>query len=244
MTTAIAITGKSGNGKTTFVKSLANAIKSLHPDKTILLVDTDVTNELGWAYGVNPVNKISDLLIGSFKTKLPQDISVNELAEWAILDVLVEIKPGLDLLVYGYNPKRECKCYLTNIMCNELTKKTQEYDYVIFDCEYNVGLLNKLVDTPIDSTLIITDTAPVSLYLAAKIKEKSIKYACFGQIGVILNKVKTLSEETGQILADYDLNILGQLPYDSELEQNSVSKKSDLIETRMKELLFRLNIPF
>lgn len=244
MTTSIAITGKSGNGKTTFVKALANAIKALHPNKTILLVDTDVTSELAWAYGVSPDNKIADLLIGSFKTKLPQDISVNELAEWAILDVLIEIKPGLDLLIYGYNPKRECKCYLANIICKELTKKTQEYDYVIFDCEYNVGLLNKLVDTPIDSTLIITDTAPISLYLAAKIKEISIKYACFGQIGVVLNKVQNLTEETGQILADYDLNILGQLPYDPQLEENSVSKKSDLIDTRMKELLFRLNIPF
>ncbi|MEI7474356.1 MAG: AAA family ATPase [bacterium] len=244
MTVSIAITGKSGNGKTTFVKALANVLKSIHPQKTVLLVDTDVTNELSWAYGVNAENKISDLLIGSYKAKLPQDISAHELAAWAINDILIEIKPGLDLLVYGYNPKRECKCYLANAICSEVTKTTQDYDYVIFDCEYNVGLLNKLVDTPIDTTLIITDTTAVSLYLASKIKEKSIKYACPGQIGIILNKVKNFSEETRKILSDYELNILGHIPYDPILEENSVSKNSELIETRMKELLFRLNIPF
>ena len=44
MTTTIAITGKSGSGKTTITKGFLNLLKEYYPDKTILLFDNDLSS--------------------------------------------------------------------------------------------------------------------------------------------------------------------------------------------------------
>lgn len=47
MTTKIAITGKSGSGKTTITKAFLRIIQETFPEKSILLFDNDLTGELG-----------------------------------------------------------------------------------------------------------------------------------------------------------------------------------------------------
>ena len=51
MTTTLAITGKSGSGKTTLVKSFLRVFQEYFPDKTVLLVDNDLSGELGHSFG-------------------------------------------------------------------------------------------------------------------------------------------------------------------------------------------------
>ena len=43
MTTTIAITGKSGSGKTTITRAFLAVIKEKYPDKSILLFDNDLS---------------------------------------------------------------------------------------------------------------------------------------------------------------------------------------------------------
>ena len=50
MTVKLAITGKSGNGKTTIVKAFLELFKELFPEKSILLFDNDLTGELGHSF--------------------------------------------------------------------------------------------------------------------------------------------------------------------------------------------------
>ena len=45
MTTTIAITGKSGSGKTTITKAFLNVLKEKFPEKSILLFDNDLSGE-------------------------------------------------------------------------------------------------------------------------------------------------------------------------------------------------------
>ena len=52
MTSTIAVIGKSGSGKTTIVKALYDVIKEYFPDKSILLVDNDLTAELAGRFGL------------------------------------------------------------------------------------------------------------------------------------------------------------------------------------------------
>ena len=53
MTTKIAITGKSGSGKTTITKAFLNILNEKFPDKSFLLIDNDLTGELGHSFGLD-----------------------------------------------------------------------------------------------------------------------------------------------------------------------------------------------
>ena len=52
MTTKLAITGKSGSGKTTVTKAFMTIMKEMFPEKSILLFDNDMTSELGPRFGI------------------------------------------------------------------------------------------------------------------------------------------------------------------------------------------------
>ena len=56
MTSTIAVIGKSGSGKTTVVKALYEIIKEQFKDKTILLIDNDLTEELAGRFGLRISN--------------------------------------------------------------------------------------------------------------------------------------------------------------------------------------------
>ena len=53
MTFKLAITGKSGSGKTTIVKAFLRIFQELFPDKSILLFDNDLSSELGHSFGLD-----------------------------------------------------------------------------------------------------------------------------------------------------------------------------------------------
>lgn len=58
MTSTIAIVGKSGSGKSSVTYSLCNLIKNKFQDKSILLVDNDLTQELAGFWGLKIENTI------------------------------------------------------------------------------------------------------------------------------------------------------------------------------------------
>lgn len=47
MTIKLAVTGKSGSGKTTITKAFLRIFQELFPEKSILLFDNDLASELG-----------------------------------------------------------------------------------------------------------------------------------------------------------------------------------------------------
>ena len=58
MTVKIAVTGKSGSGKTTITKGLLKVLREYFPDKSVLLFDNDLSGELGHTYGLDIRNTI------------------------------------------------------------------------------------------------------------------------------------------------------------------------------------------
>lgn len=246
MTVKLAITGKSGSGKTTLVKAFMNVFEQMYPNKSILLFDNDLTSELAHSFGLDIRNTIYGIRIGKheYKTGIPEDMSKQEYIEWAMEDILVPINDNVDIIESWFVGSRDCRCPITKQINDAVEKLVNRYDFVIFDCEFDLKYLTQLVDTEIDSTIIVANPTEESAHLAQRIKEFSAKYAAGNQLGVVINKVdNSKMPQLSEILRKYELDILGVVPYDKQLETNSVSKNSQVVIDAIKHFYSRLNLP-
>ena len=246
MSVTIAVAGKSGSGKTTIVKALWKVIRAKYPNKSILLFDNDLTAELGHSFGKDIRKTVYGIRSGKheYKTGIPDNMTKQEYIEWALEDILEQIDDNTDIIVSWLTGSKDCRCPITKQLNDSLVKLISRYDFVIFDCEFDLKYLQQLVEIPVNVTLIIANGDEASIHLAKRIEEYSAKYAAGEQLGVILNRVNT--NEIGHLtslLNKYDLSILGTIANDSSLNGNEVSKDSNYINKTIEQLYYRLNIP-
>lgn len=245
MSVTIAITGKSGSGKTTLAKSLMKTLQKKYPEKSILIVDNDLSGEFGHTFGLDIRNTIYGIRSGKheYKTGIPSKMTKSEYIEWALQDILVSLDENVDLIVSWLVATKDCRCPITKQMNDALVKLLSNYDFVIFDCEFDLKYLIQLVDIPIDLTLIVTLPIEESVNLTQRIEEYSAKYASDGQIGVVLNKVHGNEEnKIYELLNKYSLDVLGIIPYDESL-LNNLSKNSENVDEALEGFYSRLNLP-
>ena len=246
MTIKLAITGKSGSGKTTVTKAFLNIIKEMFPEKSILLFDNDLTGELGHSFGLDIRNTIYGIRSGKheYKTGIPEDMSKQEFIEWAMEDIVVSIEDNVDIIVSWFVGSKDCRCPITGQINDAILKLIDRYDIVIFDCEFDLKYLNQLVDTDIDTTIIVANPSEASAHLAKRIEEFSSKYAAGNQLGVVINKVENNDlTDVYTLLKKYDLDVLGVIPFDDKLVENTVKKESEIVKEAIKQFYFRLNLP-
>ena len=246
MTTKLAITGKSGSGKTTITKAFLRIFQELFPEKSILLFDNDLANELGHSFGLDIRNTIYGIRSGKheYKTGIPEGMTKQEFVEWAMEDIVVPICDNVDIIVSWFVGSKDCRCPITGQINDAVLKLIERYDIVIFDCEFDLKYLNQLVDTDIDTTIIVANPTDESAHLAKRIEEFSAKYAAGGQLGVVINKVE--NNEIASIyglLNKYQLDVLGVIPFDEHLKENSIARDSKIIQEAIKQFYFRLNLP-
>lgn len=246
MTTKLAITGKSGSGKTTVTKAFLRLFQEVYPEKTILLFDNDLASELGHSFGIDIRETIYGIRSGKheYKTGIPENMTKQEYIDWALEDILVSLNENVDIIVSWFVASKDCRCPITKQINDAIVKLIERYDIVIFDCEFDLKYLNQLVDTDMDTTLIIANPTDESAHLAKRIEEFSAKYSAGGQIGVILNKVEN-KEITSvyELLKKYDLDIFGVIPMDEDLVQNSIERDSTKVQEAIKQFYYRLNLP-
>ena len=246
MTKKIAITGKSGSGKTTIVKAFLNILKEKYPEKSILLFDNDLAGELGHTFGLDIRNTIYGIRSGKheYRTGIPQQMTKQEYIEWAIEDIVIPIEDNIDIIVSWLSGSKDCRCPITSQLNVALQKLIERYDFVIFDGEFDLKYLNQLIDTNIDLAIIIANPTIESISLAKRINEYSAKYAAGGQIGIIINKV--LNEDMSEVFSlakQNDLEILGTVPFDENLSRGLLSRNSQNVNDAINNLYFRLNLP-
>ena len=244
MTSTIAVIGKSGSGKTTIVRALQNTIKDFFPEKSILLIDNDLSQELAQRFNLAINNTVYGIRSGKheYNTGIPKKMTKQEYVERALEDILTEIDDNTEILVSHLVASKDCICPITKIMNEALVKLIDRYDFVIFDCEYDLKYLTQLVDYPIDTTLLVTKPDSKSILLASKIYESNKKYAAAGQFSIILNQLKNGQENIIQEASKaYSLDILGVIQkYDDAADNNKVNYEATEI---MKNLYSRLNLP-
>lgn len=246
MTVKLAITGKGGSGKTTIVKAFMELFKQMYPEKSILLFDNDLTGELGHSFGLDIRNTIYGIKSGKheYKTGIPEDMTKQEFIEWAMEDIIVTLDENIDIIVSWLVGSKDCRCPITKQINDAVNKIINRYDLVIFDCEFDLKYLNQLVDTEIDSTIIVAKPTVESVHLAKRIEEFSSKYAAGNQLGVVLNKVDNNNlASVYEFLRNNNLEVLGVIPFDENLKENSVSKESLIVQQAIKDFYFRLNLP-
>ena len=246
MTTTIAITGKGGSGKTTITKGFLNLLKEFYPDKTILLFDNDLSSELGHSFGLDIRNTIYGIRSGKheYKTGIPSKMTKQEYIEWALEDIVVPIEDNVDLVVSWLVASKDCRCPITQQINDAVLKLINRYDFVLFDCEFDLKYLNQLVDIDIDLTIITANATEESVHLAKRIEEFNAKYAAGGQMGVVLNMVK--GNETAQVyelLQRFNLETLGVIPFAEDLKEKPIMRNSEKITDAIKHFYFRLNLP-
>jgi CO dehydrogenase nickel-insertion accessory protein CooC1 len=105
-------------------------------------------------------------------------------------DILVSINDNVDIIESWFVGSRDCRCPITKQINDAVEKLISRYDFVIFDCEFDLKYLNQLVDTNIDLALIVANPTIESVKLVKRISEFSSKYAAGGQMGIVLNKVQ------------------------------------------------------
>ena len=246
MTYKLAITGKSGSGKTTITKAFLRTFQELFPDKSMLLFDNDLSGELGHTFGLDVRNTIYGIRSGKheYKTGIPEDMTKQEFIEWAMEDILVPLYDNVDLIVSWFVGSKDCRCPITGQINYAVQKLIERYDIVIFDCEFDLKYLNQLVDTDIDTTLIIANPTEDSALLAKRIEEFSAKYAAGNQLGVVVNKADNKDlEGLYNMLKRFDLEVLGVIPFDEDLRNGSISRESKIVNNAIKQFYFRLNLP-
>ena len=246
MTTKIAITGKGGSGKTTIAKSLLSILREYFPEKSILVVDNDLSAEFGHSYGLDIRNTIYGIRSGKheYKTGIPQHMTKSEYVEWAMEDIIVSLDDYTDVIVTWFTGSKDCRCPITQQINDALLKIINRYDFVIFDCEFDLKYLNQLVDTDIDLTLIVALPYEESVMLAKRIEEFSAKYAAGGQMGVIINRVRDeRMQNVSNMLKCHELDIVGCIPFDSELSEHPLERKSNVVVDSIKQFYSRLNLP-
>lgn len=246
MTSKLAIMGKSGSGKTTITKAFLRLFQEVYPEKSVLLFDNDLSSELGHSFGFDIRNTIYGIRSGKheYKTGIPENMSKQEYIEWALEDIIVPVADNVDIIVSWFVGSKDCRCPITKQLNDAILKLIERYDIVLFDCEFDLKYLNQLVDVDIDTALIVANPTDESAHLAKRIEEFSAKYSAGGQIGVILNKVEN-KEITSvfELLRKYDLDVLGVIPMDENLVQNSIERESEIVQNAIKQFYYRLNLP-
>ena len=220
--------------------------QELFPEKSILLFDNDLASELGHSFGLDIRNTIYGIRSGKheYKTGIPENMTKQEYIEWAMEDILVPVCDNVDIIVSWFVGSKDCRCPITNQINDAVLKLLDRYDIVIFDCEFDLKYLNQLVDTDIDTTIIVANPTDVSAHLAKRIEEFSSKYAAGDQIGVVINGVENrqMAAISG-LLKKYDLDVLGTIPFDEKLVENSITRESKIVIDAIKQFYFRLNLP-
>ena len=238
MTSTIAFIGKSGSGKTTLAKAFLQLIRNKFPSSSILVVDNDLSLELSESFGIKTRNTIYGIKSGKheYKTGIPEGMTKQEYIEWALEDIIVEAEENVHIIASWFVTPKDCICPSTKLMRDSVSKLIERYDFVIFDCEYDLKYLNLLVDYPIDETIIVANPNKDSLTLSSKIAESSRKYT-FGQMGVIVNKVKKDNlNEIMNIINGLELQLTGCI---DEFQEKDYIK----IIHSLEDFYSRMNLP-
>jgi CO dehydrogenase maturation factor len=258
----IAMAGKGGTGKTTLAALIIRIIKGKKLG-SILAVDADPNSNLCEALGLKLKETIGQILdeVAMHPEKIPAGMSKDRFIEYQIQTAIQE-GDGFDVLSMGKPEGPGCYCYVNNVLRNIMAKLIKDYDYIVIDNEAGLEHLSRRTTRSADSLVIVSDASIVGLKSAKRISDlaKELEIDTRNEF-LIVNRydkdiqkekinplilqssgrsVLRIDTERSECIKDFNLNLLGTVPQDSQIENISLNGNSlmDLKESAdsLKEL--------
>lgn len=167
MNIRIAVAGKGGTGKSTFVALL---IYHLIKEKKIpiLAVDADPNSNLNELLGLEYKETVADIREQMRDDKIPPGMSKPEYLDYSLEQIKIESK-NLDLLVMGRPEGAGCYCFVNELLRNYLSRLSKNYYAVIMDNEAGMEHLSRRTTDNLDYLFILSEPTLVSIRSAVKI---------------------------------------------------------------------------
>ena len=218
MTYSIALAGKGGTGKTTIAGMLINYL--VEKGKTpVLAVDADANANLNEVLGVDSGETLGDAR-EDMKTGVATGMTKDVYMEMKLQEAVVE-SSGFDLIAMGRPEGSGCYCAANTLLTQYLEKLIDNYSYLVMDNEAGMEHISRLTTNNIDVLLVVSDATRRGLQAAHRIVEltEALKLNITRKV-VMVNRTKEgQSEALDEALGQYDLDFIGTVPEDSEVQQ-------------------------
>jgi CO dehydrogenase maturation factor len=216
LSTAIAISGKGGSGKTTVAAMIVRHLVE-RGQGSVLAVDADPNACLGLALGLVPETTIAEIREQTLERKLQTGAGMDRerAFQYAIHRAVAESR-GFDLLTMGQPEGAKCYCAVNHLLREYLDSASQDYRWVVLDCEAGMEHLSRRTTDSIEHLLVVAEPTVVGRTTAHRILGLSERLPIsVGRRSVLWNKV------AGTPPAADGLPVLGSVPYDEAVMEES-----------------------
>ncbi len=218
MTYSIALAGKGGTGKTTTAGMLVKYL--VEKGKTpVLAVDADANANLNEVLGVDLGETLGDAR-EDMKTGVATGMTKDVYMEMKLQQAVVE-SSGFDLIIMGRPEGAGCYCAANTLLTQYLEKLIDNYSYLVVDNEAGMEHISRLTTNNIDVLLVVSDATRRGLQAAHRIVAltEALKLSISRKV-VMINRTKEgQSDALDEALGQYDLDFVGTVPEDSEVQQ-------------------------
>ncbi|MDO8488797.1 MAG: AAA family ATPase [Candidatus Omnitrophota bacterium] len=228
--------GKGGTGKTTIAALIIRLIKEKKLG-SILAIDADPNSNLGEVLGTKTGETIGKILddICSSPDSVPTGMTKERFIQHQVQSAIQE-EDGFDILTMGKPEGPGCYCYVNNVLRGIMVKLIKDYDYIIIDNEAGLEHLSRRTSRFADTLVVISDASSVGLKSAKRIVDlvKELKFEVNNSLLLVNRFNKNIDN---QKIEEIDLDYLGNLPVDRQIEELSLKGRS-IFELNPNALVF------
>lgn len=227
VTKYVAVAGKGGVGKTTFITLMLRQMLCEKTGASILAVDADPNANLNEALGLTVTTTISDLLEEKKNIKTIPDSTTTISFLQNLHQSLIET-PDFDFLAMGDPQGPGCYCYPNNILRMYLETLGKNYDFVAVDTEAGMEHISRLTIPHIDTMFIISDSTVRGIRSAGRVYDliRGLQ-AEVSEVYLVVTKSEENSMEslTNEIVQT-GLQVIGDIPYDPLVFEQDINGKA------------------
>jgi CO dehydrogenase maturation factor len=214
----IAVSGKGGTGKTTFVGMIIRYLID-HGKKPILAVDADSNSNLNEVLGVTvgaTIGEARELMKKDVPTGMTKDIWF----DYKIQEALIE-KKGFDLIVMGRPEGPGCYCAANTLARKCLDLLTGNYRYIVIDNEAGMEHFSRLTTRDVDLLFILSDSSRRSILTASRIRDliHELDLHIAREVLVINRFQGELGTELMEEVKKQKLTLAGVIPDDEQVNR-------------------------